>query len=176
MLVEGVVISSYAIRAHTAFIYVRGEVLHVIRRVQRAVQEAYLAGHLGTDIHGSGYDLDVVVHAGAGAYICGEETALLEALEGRRGQPRLRPPFPAVAGLYASPTVINNVESIASVPSIVEHGADWFSSMGTEKSKGFGSSRCRATSTNPGPVRGAARHHAARADRPRRRRCARATS
>lgn len=138
VLVEGVIISSFAIRANTAFIYIRGEVLHVIRRVQAAVAEAYAAGHLGQDIHGSGYDLDVVVHAGAGAYICGEETALLEGLEGRRGQPRLRPPFPAVAGLYASPTVINNVESIASVPSIVEHGADWFASMGTEKSKGYG--------------------------------------
>jgi NADH-quinone oxidoreductase subunit F len=137
-LVEGVIISSYAIRANKAFIYVRGEVLHVVRRLQRAVQEAYLAGHLGTDIHGSGYDLDLVVHAGAGAYICGEETALLDSLEGRRGQPRLRPPFPAVAGLYASPTVINNVESIASVPSIIGNGAGWFSSMGTEKSKGFG--------------------------------------
>ena len=137
-LVEGVIISSYAIRAHTAFIYVRGEVLHVIRRLQRAVQEAYLAGHLGTNIHGSGYDLDLVVHAGAGAYICGEETALLEGLEGRRGQPRLRPPFPAVAGLYASPTVINNVESIASVPSIIANGAAWFAGMGTEKSNGYG--------------------------------------
>ena len=136
-LVEGVVISAYAIRAHHAFVYVRGEVLHVVRRLQRAVQEAYLAGHLGRDIHGSGYDLDVVVHAGAGAYICGEETALLDSLEGRRGQPRLRPPFPAVAGLYASPTVINNVESIASVPSIIDRGADWFASMGTEKSKGM---------------------------------------
>ena len=137
-LVEGVIISSYAIRANHAFIYVRGEVLHVIRRLQRAVQEAYLAGHLGKNIHGSGYDLDLVVHAGAGAYICGEETALLDSLEGRRGQPRLRPPFPAVAGPYASPTVINNVESIASVPSIVDHGPEWFASMGTEKSKGFG--------------------------------------
>ncbi|GGF50971.1 NADH-quinone oxidoreductase subunit F [Marmoricola endophyticus] len=137
-LLEGVIISSYAIKARTAFIYVRGEILHCVRRVQAAVAEAYAAGHLGTDIHGSGYDLDVVVHTGAGAYICGEETALLEGLEGRRGQPRLRPPFPAVAGLYASPTVINNVESIASVPSILEHGADWFASMGTEKSKGFG--------------------------------------
>ncbi|MDP2623146.1 MAG: NADH-quinone oxidoreductase subunit NuoF [Actinomycetota bacterium] len=137
VLVEGVIISAYAIRANMAFIYVRGEVLHVIRRVQAAVAEAYAAGHLGKDIHGSGFDLDVVVHAGAGAYICGEETALLEGLEGRRGQPRLRPPFPAVAGLYASPTVINNVESIASVPSIVARGAEWFASMGTEKSKGF---------------------------------------
>jgi NADH-quinone oxidoreductase subunit F len=136
-LVEGVIISAYAIRAKHAFIYVRGEVLHVIRRLQRAVQEAYLAGHLGKDIHGSGYDLELVVHAGAGAYICGEETALLDSLEGRRGQPRLRPPFPAVAGLYASPTVINNVESIASVPAIVRNGASWFGSMGTEKSKGM---------------------------------------
>jgi NADH-quinone oxidoreductase subunit F len=136
-LVEGVIISAYAIRASHAFIYVRGEVLHVIRRLQRAVQEAYLAGHLGKDVHGSGYDLELTVHAGAGAYICGEETALLDSLEGRRGQPRLRPPFPAVAGLYASPTVINNVESIASVPSIVANGAEWFGSMGTEKSKGM---------------------------------------
>ena len=136
-LVEGVIISCYAIRANHAFIYVRGEVLHVVRRLQRAVQEAYLAGHLGKDIHGSGFDLEVTVHAGAGAYICGEETALLDSLEGRRGQPRLRPPFPAIAGLYAAPTVINNVESIASVPCIVQYGAQWFGSMGTEKSKGM---------------------------------------
>ncbi len=136
-LVEGVIISSYAIGANHAFIYVRGEVLHVVRRLQAAVQEAYAAGHLGKDIHGSGYDLDLIIHAGAGAYICGEETALLDSLEGRRGQPRLRPPFPAVAGLYASPTVINNVESIASVPCIVDRGAEWFSSMGTERSKGM---------------------------------------
>ena len=136
-LLEGVIISSFAIRANHAFIYVRGEVLHVVRRLQRAVQEAYLAGHLGRNIHGSGYDLELVVHAGAGAYICGEETALLDSLEGRRGQPRLRPPFPAVAGLYASPTVINNVESIASVPSIVANGPEWFAGMGTEKSKGY---------------------------------------
>jgi len=137
-LVEGVIISAYAIGAERAFIYVRGEVLHVVRRLRAAVREAYAAGHLGTDIHGSGYDLELVVHAGAGAYICGEETALLDSLEGRRGQPRLRPPFPAVAGLYASPTVINNAESIATVPSIVAHGAEWFAAMGTEKSNGFG--------------------------------------
>jgi NADH-quinone oxidoreductase subunit F len=136
-LVEGMIIASYAIGCHTAFVYIRGEVLHVIRRMQQAVQQAYAAGYLGTNILGSGYDLDIVVHAGAGAYICGEETALLDSLEGRRGQPRLRPPFPAVAGLYASPTVINNVESIASVPAIVANGAAWFGSMGTEKSKGM---------------------------------------
>jgi NADH-quinone oxidoreductase subunit F len=149
-LIEGVIISSYAIRANHAFIYVRGEVLHVVRRLQRAVQEAYLAGHLGKNIHGTGYDLDLVIHAGAGAYICGEETALLDSLEGRRGQPRLRPPFPAVAGLYASPTVINNVESIASVPSIIEHGSGWFSSMGTEKSKGYGIFSLSGHVTRPG--------------------------
>ncbi len=133
-LVEGVLISSVAIRAQHAFIYVRGEVLHVIRRLQAAVAEAYAAGLAGPD---SPAGVDVIVHAGAGAYICGEETALLDSLEGRRGQPRLRPPFPAVAGLYARPTVINNVESIASVPAIVGKGADWFASLGTEKSKGF---------------------------------------
>jgi NADH-quinone oxidoreductase subunit F len=137
-LVEGVIISSYAIRAEHAFIYCRGEVLHVIRRLQQAVREAYAAGHAGVDIHGSGYDLEVTVHAGAGAYICGEETALLDSLEGLRGQPRLRPPFPAVAGLYACPTVINNVESIASVPCIVDNGPNWFAAMGTEKSNGVG--------------------------------------
>ena len=142
-LVEGVVIASYAIRAAHAFIYVRGEVVHVLRRLQAAVAEAYDAGYLGKDILGSGYDLELTVHAGAGAYICGEETALLDSLEGRRGQPRLRPPFPAVAGLYASPTVINNVESIASVPSILRHGVEWFTAQGTDnenpklRSKGF---------------------------------------
>jgi NADH-quinone oxidoreductase subunit F len=136
-LLEGIIISSYAIGAHQAFIYVRGEVLHVIRRLRAAVEEAYAAGYLGRDLFGTGYDLDVVVHAGAGAYICGEETALLDSLEGRRGQPRLRPPFPAVAGLYSSPTVINNVESIASVPAIIRNGRDWFRSMGSEKSPGF---------------------------------------
>ncbi|GGK35434.1 NADH-quinone oxidoreductase subunit NuoF [Nocardia camponoti] len=136
-LIEGVIIASYAIRANTAFIYVRGEVVPVLRRLQAAVAEAYAAGYLGRDIAGSGFDLELIVHAGAGAYICGEETALLDSLEGRRGQPRLRPPFPAVAGLYACPTVVNNVESIASVPSIMRNGVDWFRSMGTEKSPGF---------------------------------------
>jgi len=136
-LIEGVIISSYAINAHTAFIYIRGEAVHPIRRVRHAVAEAYAAGLLGENILGSGYNLDVIVHAGAGAYICGEETALLNSLEGLRGQPRLRPPFPAVAGLYASPTVINNVESISTVPSILKYGKDWFASMGTEKSQGF---------------------------------------
>jgi NADH-quinone oxidoreductase subunit F len=137
-LIEGSIITSYAIGCRQAFIYVRGEILHVTRRLQRAVEEAYEAGYLGTNILGSGYDLDITVHAGAGAYICGEETALLDSLEGLRGQPRLKPPFPAVAGLYARPTVVNNVESIASVPGILVGGADWFRSMGTDKSAGHG--------------------------------------
>jgi NADH-quinone oxidoreductase subunit F len=137
VLVEGAIIAAYAIRARHAFIYVRGEVVPVLRRLQAAVAEAYDAGFLGTDILGSGFDLDLVVHAGAGAYICGEETALLDSLEGRRGQPRLRPPFPAVAGLYACPTVVNNVESISSVPAVIRGGVDWFKSMGSEKSPGF---------------------------------------
>ncbi|MCU1431937.1 MAG: NADH-quinone oxidoreductase, subunit [Actinotalea sp.] len=138
LLIEGVAITSYAIGCNHAFIYVRGEVLHVYRRLLNAVEEAYAKGYLGKNVLGSGYDLDVTVHAGAGAYICGEETALLDSLEGRRGQPRLKPPFPAVAGLYARPTVVNNVESIASVPSILANGAEWFRSMGTEKSAGYG--------------------------------------
>jgi NADH-quinone oxidoreductase subunit F len=136
-LVEGAIIAAYAIGARHAFIYVRGEVVPVLRRLQTAVAEAYAAGHLGRNIAGSGFDLDLVVHAGAGAYICGEETALLDSLEGRRGQPRLRPPFPAVAGLYACPTVVNNVESIASVPAVVRGGTAWFKTMGSEKSPGF---------------------------------------
>ncbi|HZI96480.1 MAG TPA: NADH-quinone oxidoreductase subunit NuoF [Actinomycetales bacterium] len=138
MLVEGVAITSFAIGSNHAFIYVRGEVAHVYRRLLQAVEEAYTKGYLGKDVLGTGFDLDVTVHAGAGAYICGEETALLDSLEGRRGQPRLKPPFPAVAGLYARPTVVNNVESIASVPSILREGADWFAGMGTEKSTGYG--------------------------------------
>src|SRR6478609_11233422 len=149
-LIEGVIVASYAIRANEAFIYIRGETVHVARRLLAAVKEAYAAGHLGKNIHGTGYDLDLVVHIGAGAYICGEETALLDSLEGFRGQPRLRPPFPAVAGLYASPTVVNNVESIASVPSIVNNGVEWFGSMGTEKSKGYVLYSLSGHVTNPG--------------------------
>ena len=149
-LVEGAIIAAYAIRANRAFIYVRGEVLHVIRRVHHAVAEAYAAGYLGENILGSGFDLDVTVHAGAGAYECGEETALLDSLEGLRGQPRLKPPFPAIAGLYACPTVVNNVESIASVPSILRHGAAAFAALGTEKSKGFGIFSLTGHVTTPG--------------------------
>ncbi|GAA3237153.1 NADH-quinone oxidoreductase subunit NuoF [Dactylosporangium siamense] len=135
-LVEGVIIASYAIRANFAAIYIRGEAVHSARRLRAAVEQAYAKGYLGKNILGSGFDLDLVVHSGAGAYICGEETALLDSLEGYRGQPRLRPPFPATHGLYASPTVVNNVETIASVPYIVLGGSAWFRSMGTEKSPG----------------------------------------
>jgi NADH-quinone oxidoreductase subunit F len=150
LLIEGAAITAYAIRAEQAFIYVRGEVLHVVRRLRHAVQEAYAAGYLGRNILGSGFSLDVIVHAGAGAYICGEETALLTSLEGYRGLPRLKPPFPAVEGLYACPTVINNVESIASVPSIVANGANWFAGLGTEKSKGYGIFSLSGHVTTPG--------------------------
>ena len=149
-LVEGAIIAAYAIRANQAFIYVRGEVLHVVRRLHQAVAEAYEAGYVGADILGSGFNLDIVVHAGAGAYECGEETALLDSLEGHRGQPRLKPPFPAIAGLYACPTVVNNVESIASVPFIIAHGADSFAALGTEKSKGFGIFSLSGHVTTPG--------------------------
>lgn len=136
-LIEGVIISAYAIRANWAFIYVRGEVPQAIRRVANAIEQARAAGYIGTNVLGSGFDIEVVVHGGAGAYICGEETALLNSLEGLRGQPRLKPPFPAVAGLYASPTVINNVETICNIPYIVDRGVDWFRQFGTEKSPGF---------------------------------------
>lgn len=149
-LIEGMAITSYAIGSDKAFIYLRGEVAHVHRRVRHAIEEAKSAGLLGENIFGSGYNLDIVLHSGAGAYICGEETALLDSLEGRRGQPRLKPPFPAVAGLYARPTVVNNVESIASVPGIVREGEGWFDSMGTERSKGHGFFSLSGHVTKPG--------------------------
>lgn len=139
LLIEGMAITSYAIGCHHAFVYLRGEVVHVYRRLLQAAREAREAGLIGKGLGpGKDFDLEITIHAGAGAYICGEETALLDSLEGRRGQPRLKPPFPAVAGYNARPTVINNVESIASVPGIIAHGADWFKSMGTEKSTGHG--------------------------------------
>ena len=150
VLIEGIIIGSFAIRANHAFIYMRGEVAHVIRRVQQAIEDAYKAGLLGKNILGKGFDLELVLHVGAGAYICGEETALLDSLEGFRGQPRLRPPFPAIAGLYARPTVVNNVESVASVPSIIENGPEWFSAMGTEKSKGYTLYSLSGHVNNPG--------------------------
>jgi len=135
-VIEGMAIGAYAIGCHTMFIYIRGEFGHCIEMMEQARKEAYEAGHLGKNIYGSGYDLDMVVHSGGGAYICGEETALLNSLEGERGMSRIRPPFPAVEGLYACPTIVNNVESLAAVPHIINRGADWYRTMGTEKSAG----------------------------------------
>src|SRR5579883_1763515 len=135
-LVEGVLISAYATGAKQAFIYIRGELALAARQVMRAIDEAYAAGYAGKNIMGSGHDIDVMVHHGAGAYICGEESALLESLEGKRGYPRLKPPFPAVVGLYGGPTVINNVETMATVPGVLRVGAQTYAAYGTEKSKG----------------------------------------
>ena len=127
--IEGIIIACYATRAANAFVYIRGEALHAIRRMTAAVAEAYERGYLGQDVLGSGFDCDIVVHSGAGAYICGEETALLDSLEGKRGQPRLKPPFPATNGLYDAPTVVNNVGSLANVPYILLGGAEWFKAL-----------------------------------------------
>jgi NADH-quinone oxidoreductase subunit F len=135
-LVEACIVSTYAIGSKTCYIYIRGEFHEGIRTLEKAVAEAYAAGYIGKDILGTGVDLDVFVHGGAGAYECGEETALLESLEGKRGQPRLKPPFPATSGLYNSPTIVNNVETIAAVPLILERGPEWFASYGTEKNGG----------------------------------------
>ncbi|HZC04082.1 MAG TPA: NADH-quinone oxidoreductase subunit NuoF [Ktedonobacterales bacterium] len=136
LLVEGVIIASYATKVHHAFIYIRGELLKAGLQIERAVREAAAAGFIGKNVLGSGFDLAITVHHGAGAYICGEESALLESLEGKRGYPRLKPPFPAVVGLYGGPTVINNVETIATLPAIARHGAEVYAAYGTEKSKG----------------------------------------
>jgi NADH-quinone oxidoreductase subunit F len=135
-LIEGIAITSHAVGCTQAFIYMRGEFLEPARRIERALAEAYDRSYLGKNVAGSKVSIDIVMHRGAGSYECGEETALLESLEGKRGQPRLRPPFPAVEGLYGSPTVINNVETLATVPHIVRNGAGWFTGMGTEKSPG----------------------------------------
>ncbi len=136
LLLEGCILSSYALQANHCFIYIRGEYPEEAIILERAIAEAKAAGYLGRNILGSGFDLEIIVHRGAGAYICGEETALLESLEGKRGYPRIKPPFPAVVGLYGRPTVINNVETLACVPSIIERGADWFASIGPEKNTG----------------------------------------
>lgn len=135
--IEAMILSSYAIKAKLSYIFIRGEMALAAERLEYAVKQAYEKGYLGKNIMGSGYDLDLHIHRAAGAYICGEETALLEALEGRRGQPRLRPPyFPAAKGLYYYPTVVNNCETLCSVPHIIERGAGWWTSIGSEKSKG----------------------------------------
>ncbi len=135
-VIEGMAIAAYAVGCHLMFVYIRGEFNHCIEQMEAAKEEAYAKGHLGKNIHGSGYDLDMIVHTGGGAYICGEETALLNSLEGKRGMTRIRPPFPAIEGLYACPTIVNNVETLATVPHIINRGGDWYRSMGTEKSTG----------------------------------------
>jgi NADH-quinone oxidoreductase subunit F len=135
-LIEGTILSAYALGCRLAFLYIRGEYVRPAGILERAIAQARGRGYLGNNILGSGFDLDILVHRGAGAYICGEETALLESLEGRRGHPRLKPPFPAAVGLYDSPTVINNVETLANVPHIVNNGADWYASIGVPGNAG----------------------------------------
>jgi NADH-quinone oxidoreductase subunit F len=136
LLIEGIAITCFALRAHACWIYIRGEFVREARIVDEAVAEAYAAGLLGKNILGSGFDLDVTVHRGAGAYICGEETSLINSLEGKRGWPRLKPPFPASVGAFGLPTIVNNVETIADVPWIVTHGGDRFAAIGCEKNGG----------------------------------------
>jgi NADH-quinone oxidoreductase subunit F len=136
LLIEGCAIACYAIGAKVAYIYIRGEFLHVQEHLEKAIAEAYAAGLIGKNIFGSGFDCDVYMHRGAGAYEAGEETALIESLEGKRAQPRIKPPFPAVAGLYQCPTAVNNVETLCNVPLIVMNGPEWFSSLGPEKNGG----------------------------------------
>ena len=135
-LIEGMIIAGFALGSNTSYIYIRGEYWFIKEILEKAVAQAYEKGYLGKNILGSGFDHDLYVHPGAGAYICGEETALLESLEGKRGHPRLKPPFPAVVGLYGGPTVVNNVETLAVVPHIILKGGDWYRSLGTEKSGG----------------------------------------
>ncbi|MFL6931786.1 MAG: NADH-quinone oxidoreductase subunit NuoF, partial [Xanthobacteraceae bacterium] len=136
LLVEGCLIAGFAMAAHTAYIYIRGEFIRERERLQTAVDEAYAVGLIGKNACGSGFDFDLYVHHGAGAYICGEETALLESLEGKKGMPRLKPPFPANVGLYGCPTTVNNVDTIAQVPDIMRRGAAWFSSIGRPNNTG----------------------------------------
>ncbi|HCK18666.1 MULTISPECIES: NADH-quinone oxidoreductase subunit NuoF [Thalassospira] len=135
-LIEGCLLASFAMNAHAAYIYIRGEFYHEASNLQIAIDQAYEAGLVGKNACGSGWDFDIYLHLGAGAYICGEETALIESLEGKKGQPRLKPPFPANAGLYGCPTTVNNVESIAAVPTILRRGGSWFSSFGRENNHG----------------------------------------
>jgi NADH-quinone oxidoreductase subunit F len=136
-ILEGVIIASYAIGAHRAFVYIRGEFFLGVKRWIKAISDAYQKGFLGKNILGSGFDLDVSVHRGAGAYICGEETAMLESLEGKRGVPRTKPPFPAQKGFWGKPTLVQNCETLANIPHIILRGGKWYSSIGTEKSKGM---------------------------------------
>ena len=135
-VIEGTIIASYAVGAHRAFVYIRGEFFMGVKRWMQAIDDAYAHGFLGKNILGSGFDLDLSVHRGAGAYICGEETAMLNSLEGKRGEPRLKPPYPAQVGLYGQPTLVHNVETLANIPHIVLRGPEWYTSIGTEQSTG----------------------------------------
>jgi len=136
MLIEGIIITSYAVGIHDAYIYIRGEFTESRKRLEEAIAEAYEKKFLGKNILNSGFDLDITVYKGAGSYVCGEETGLLESLEGKRGWPRLKPPFPAAVGLYQGPTVINNVETLANIPHIIMKGSEWFAKLGVERSGG----------------------------------------
>jgi len=136
LLIEGMILGSYALGARSSYIYIRGELFYVLKILEKAIDEAYRNGFLGENIKGSGYSLDLYVHPGAGAYICGEETALLESLEGKRGNPRIKPPFPAIVGLYGCPTVVNNVETIAALPWIMNNGGEAYAAIGVGISKG----------------------------------------
>jgi len=135
-MIEGIIIACYAIRSHKAYIYIRGEMPYGAKRIQQAIEEAYEHGYLGKNILLSGFDLDMKLYIGAGAYICGEETGLLESIEGKKGEPRPKPPFPAQIGLFGCPTIVNNVETLACVPHIINNGADWFASIGTPRNTG----------------------------------------
>ena len=149
MLLEGIIIACYALDVNTAYVYVRGEFTDGIRILDEAIDEAYEAGYLGKNILGTGFDLDVYTHPGAGAYICGEETGLIESLEGKRGQPRNKPPFPAIEGLFHKPTVVQNVETLANVPFIILNGPEWFTSMGVDYNEP-GAERPNPTLVNTG--------------------------
>jgi len=149
-LIEGIALASYAIGAEKAFIYCRGEFFEGIQKLQTAVDDALQKGYLGKNIFGSTYSLDIVVHTGAGAYIAGEETALLDSLEGKRAFPRLKPPFPAIEGLYGKPTIVNNVETLCNVVHIVKNGAEWFLSIGKEKNYGTKIFQVSGHVKNPG--------------------------
>jgi NADH-quinone oxidoreductase subunit F len=149
-LVEGVLLGSYAVQSNVSFVYIRGEYRDQRINVERAVEEARAAGYVGRNIFGSGFDCDIIVHSGAGAYICGEETAMLDSLEGWRGQPRLKPPFPAVNGLYGKPTVVNNVETLSTLPYIVSRGGEWFKTIGVEGSTGTRLFCCSGHINRPG--------------------------
>ncbi len=135
-MIEGIIIACYAIRSHKAYIYIRGEMPYGAKRIQQAIGEAYEHGYLGKNVLLSGFDIDIKLYIGAGAYICGEETGLLESIEGKKGEPRPKPPFPAQIGLFGCPTIVNNVETLACVPHIVNNGADWFASIGTPRNTG----------------------------------------